>query len=109
MSIPEQVVRLCPEPSVRDCDGPLVSTGGLDESVLQDLPPQLLAEIQSTMPLCERVKMNKRKRSTVNDKPKYAEVDSEDDNEATDCVTECEYLDGRSCDLLGCLSCDGGV
>uniref|UniRef100_A0A8C9SUX1 Nipped-B protein n=1 Tax=Scleropages formosus TaxID=113540 RepID=A0A8C9SUX1_SCLFO len=37
------------------------------------------------MPLCERVKMNKRKRSTVNDKPKYAEVSSEDDSE---CVTE---------------------
>ena len=79
-----------------------MSAGGLDESVLQDLPPQLLAEIQSTMPLCERVKMNKRKRSTVNDKPKYAEVDSDDDNEAADCVTECEYLNGRapSCDLL---------
>uniref|UniRef100_A0A8C5BM74 Nipped-B protein n=1 Tax=Gadus morhua TaxID=8049 RepID=A0A8C5BM74_GADMO len=32
------------------------------------------------MPLCERVKVNKRKRSTVNERPKYAEVDSDDDN-----------------------------
>uniref|UniRef100_A0A8C8DNG4 Nipped-B protein n=1 Tax=Oryzias sinensis TaxID=183150 RepID=A0A8C8DNG4_9TELE len=34
------------------------------------------------MPLCERVKMNKRKRSTVNEKPKYAEVSSDDDLDA---------------------------
>uniref|UniRef100_A0A8C9VHZ2 Nipped-B protein n=1 Tax=Scleropages formosus TaxID=113540 RepID=A0A8C9VHZ2_SCLFO len=33
------------------------------------------------MPLCERVKMNKRKRSTVNDRPKYAEVSSEEDED----------------------------
>ncbi|XP_018609015.1 nipped-B-like protein isoform X2 [Scleropages formosus] len=59
--------------------------GDVDQSVLKELPPHLLAEIESTMPLCERVKMNKRKRSTVNDKPKYAEVSSEDDSE---CVTE---------------------
>uniref|UniRef100_A0A674MZ13 Nipped-B protein n=1 Tax=Takifugu rubripes TaxID=31033 RepID=A0A674MZ13_TAKRU len=31
------------------------------------------------MPLCERVKMNKRKRSTINEKPKYAEESSDDD------------------------------
>ncbi|XP_066507181.1 nipped-B-like protein B isoform X2 [Hoplias malabaricus] len=37
-------------------------------------------EIESTMPLCERVKMNKRKRSTANEKPKYAEVSSDDDS-----------------------------
>ena len=37
--------------------------------MLKELPPELLAEIESTMPLCERVKMNKRKRSTVNEKP----------------------------------------
>uniref|UniRef100_A0A672MA55 Nipped-B protein n=1 Tax=Sinocyclocheilus grahami TaxID=75366 RepID=A0A672MA55_SINGR len=32
------------------------------------------------MPLCERVKMNKRKRSTVNERPKYAEDSSEDED-----------------------------
>ncbi|XP_054629655.1 nipped-B-like protein A isoform X3 [Dunckerocampus dactyliophorus] len=52
---------------------------GMDPAVLKELPPELLAEIESTMPLCERVKMNKRKRSTVNEKPKYAEVSSDDD------------------------------
>ncbi|KAL3062854.1 hypothetical protein OYC64_002617 [Pagothenia borchgrevinki] len=57
-------------------------TGGMDQSVLRDLPPELLAEIESTMPLCERVKVNKRKRSTVNDKPKYAEVSSDDEFDA---------------------------
>ncbi|CAB1319299.1 unnamed protein product [Coregonus sp. 'balchen'] len=54
--------------------------GGLDQSVLNELPPELLAEMESTMPLCERVKMNKRKRSTVKEKPKYTEVDSDDDS-----------------------------
>uniref|UniRef100_A0A8C9ZED4 Nipped-B protein n=1 Tax=Sander lucioperca TaxID=283035 RepID=A0A8C9ZED4_SANLU len=34
------------------------------------------------MPLCERVKVNKRKRSTVNEKPKYAEVSSDEDFDA---------------------------
>lgn len=53
--------------------------GGMDPAVLKELPPELLAEIESTMPLCERVKMNKRKRSTINEKPKYAEVSSDDD------------------------------
>uniref|UniRef100_A0A6Q2XUS5 Nipped-B protein n=1 Tax=Esox lucius TaxID=8010 RepID=A0A6Q2XUS5_ESOLU len=56
------------------------TTCGLDQSVLKDLPPELLAEIESTMPLCERVKMNKRKRSTVKEKPKYAEMDSDSDD-----------------------------
>lgn len=56
--------------------------------MLKELPPHLIAEIESTMPLCERVKMNKRKRSTVNEKPKYAEVDSDDSDD--DSVTECE-------------------
>uniref|UniRef100_A0A8C2DWH3 Nipped-B protein n=1 Tax=Cyprinus carpio TaxID=7962 RepID=A0A8C2DWH3_CYPCA len=56
------------------------SNGGIDPSVLKDLPPELLAEIESTMPLCERVKMNKRKRSTVNERPKYAEDSSEDED-----------------------------
>ncbi|XP_041643065.1 nipped-B-like protein A isoform X2 [Cheilinus undulatus] len=55
---------------------------GMDPAVLNELPPELLAEIESTMPLCERVKMNKRKRSTVNEKPKYAEVSSDDDYDA---------------------------
>ncbi|XP_074851746.1 nipped-B-like protein isoform X3 [Carettochelys insculpta] len=54
--------------------------GSIDQSVLKELPPELLAEIESTMPLCERVKMNKRKRSTVNEKPKYAEISSDEDN-----------------------------
>ncbi|CAK6973831.1 nipped-B-like protein A [Scomber scombrus] len=55
------------------------SKSGMDPAVLKELPPELLAEIESTMPLCERVKMNKRKRSTVNEKPKYAEVSSDED------------------------------
>uniref|UniRef100_A0A3Q3G418 Nipped-B protein n=1 Tax=Labrus bergylta TaxID=56723 RepID=A0A3Q3G418_9LABR len=57
------------------------SKSGMDPAVLKELPPELLAEIESTMPLCERVKMNKRKRSTVNEKPKYAEVSSDDDRD----------------------------
>uniref|UniRef100_A0A3Q1ISS5 Nipped-B protein n=1 Tax=Anabas testudineus TaxID=64144 RepID=A0A3Q1ISS5_ANATE len=55
------------------------SKGGMDPAVLKELPPELLAEIESTMPLCERVKVNKRKRSTVNEKPKYAEVSSDEE------------------------------
>ncbi|XP_044229257.1 nipped-B-like protein A isoform X3 [Thunnus albacares] len=55
------------------------SKSGMDPAVLKELPPELLAEIESTMPLCERVKMNKRKRSTVNEKPRYAEVSSDED------------------------------
>ncbi|XP_075040342.1 nipped-B-like protein isoform X2 [Mixophyes fleayi] len=58
------------------------SKGGIDQSVLKELPPELVAEIESSMPLCERVKMNKRKRSTVNEKPKYTEVSSDDDHES---------------------------
>ncbi|XP_063996728.1 nipped-B-like protein isoform X4 [Pogoniulus pusillus] len=56
--------------------------GSIDQSVLKELPPELLAEIESTMPLCERVKMNKRKRSTVNENPKYAEISSDEDNDS---------------------------
>uniref|UniRef100_A0A3Q3KR17 Nipped-B protein n=1 Tax=Mastacembelus armatus TaxID=205130 RepID=A0A3Q3KR17_9TELE len=55
------------------------SKSGMDPAVLKELPPELLAEIESTMPLCERVKVNKRKRSTVNERPKYAEVSSDED------------------------------
>lgn len=62
----------------------------MDPAVLKELPPELLAEIESTMPLCERVKMNKRKRSTVNEKPKYAEVSSDEDFDANG---ECESTD----------------
>ncbi|TNN80636.1 Nipped-B-like protein A [Liparis tanakae] len=58
------------------------SKGGMDPEVLKELPPELLAEIESTMPLCERIKVNKRKRSTVNEKPKYAEVSSDEDYDA---------------------------
>lgn len=64
-------------------------SGGMDPAVLKELPPELLAEIESTMPLCERVKMNKRKRSTVNERPKYAEVSSDEDYDATG---ECESI-----------------
>ncbi|KAM4578136.1 nipped-B-like protein A isoform 4-T4 [Fundulus diaphanus] len=56
--------------------------GGMDPDVLKELPPELLEEIESTMPMYERVKMNKRKRSTVNEKPKYAEVSSDEDYDA---------------------------
>lgn len=65
-------------------------TGGIDQSVLKELPPDLLAEIESTMPLCERVKMNKRKRSTVKEKPNYAEISSDDGDNDSD--FECKYL-----------------
>ncbi|XP_029017241.1 nipped-B-like protein A isoform X1 [Betta splendens] len=58
------------------------SKSGMDPAVLKELPPELLAEIESTMPLCERVKVNKRKRSTVNEKPKYAEVSSDEEYDA---------------------------
>lgn len=58
--------------------------------MLKELPPELLAEIESTMPLCERVKMNKRKRSTVNEKPKYAEISSDEDNDSDEAF-ECKY------------------
>lgn len=61
----------------------------MDPAVLNELPPELLAEIESTMPLCERVKMNKRKRSTVNEKPKYAEVSSDDEFDPN---SECKYF-----------------
>lgn len=64
--------------------------GSIDQSVLKELPPELLAEIESTMPLCERVKMNKRKRSTVNEKPKYAEISSDEDNDSDEAF-ECKY------------------
>uniref|UniRef100_A0AAX7TFT8 Nipped-B protein n=1 Tax=Astatotilapia calliptera TaxID=8154 RepID=A0AAX7TFT8_ASTCA len=60
-----------------------LSSGKSGKTVLKELPPELLAEIESTMPLCERVKMNKRKRSTVNERPKYAEVSSDEDYDAT--------------------------
>ncbi|XP_027889333.1 nipped-B-like protein A isoform X1 [Xiphophorus couchianus] len=55
---------------------------GMDPEVLRELPPELLEEIESTMPMYERVKMNKRKRSTVNERPKYAEVSSDEDYDA---------------------------
>ncbi|XP_042192275.1 nipped-B-like protein isoform X2 [Callorhinchus milii] len=59
------------------------SKGGIDQSVLKELPPDLVAEIESTMPLCERVKMIKRKRSTVKEKPNYAEISSDEgDNDS---------------------------
>ncbi|XP_073400049.1 nipped-B-like protein isoform X1 [Dendrobates tinctorius] len=60
------------------------SKGSIDQSVLKELPPELVAEIESSMPICERVKMNKRKRSTVNEKPKYAEISSDEDKESED-------------------------
>ncbi|KAM3874275.1 nipped-B-like protein B [Diretmus argenteus] len=45
-------------------------------------PPHLLAEIDSTMPLYEKVKMNKRRHSAVTQKPKYAETDSDDSDDS---------------------------
>ncbi|XP_078531085.1 nipped-B-like protein isoform X3 [Lissotriton helveticus] len=56
--------------------------GGIDHAVLNELPPELVEEIESNMPLWERVKMNKRKRTTVNEKPKYAEISSDEDNDS---------------------------
>ncbi|KAI7793696.1 putative nipped-B-like protein B-like, partial [Triplophysa rosa] len=38
------------------------------------------SEMDSSLPLCERVKVNKRRRSANNDKPKYAEVSSNEDS-----------------------------
>ncbi|XP_069077311.1 nipped-B-like protein isoform X9 [Pleurodeles waltl] len=55
---------------------------GIDHAVLNELPPELVEEIESNMPLWERVKMNKRKRTTVNEKPKYAEISSDEDNDS---------------------------
>lgn len=69
----------------------------MDPAVLKELPPELLAEIESTMPLCERVKMNKRKRSTVNERPKYAEVSSDEDYDANG---ECESFNSVQTNFL---------
>ncbi|XP_060926910.1 nipped-B-like protein A isoform X2 [Limanda limanda] len=77
----QRIIRHSKSGKNRTSSGKSVKSG-MDPAVLKELPPELLAEIESTMPLCERVKMNKRKRSTVNEKPKYAEVDSEDDFDA---------------------------
>uniref|UniRef100_UPI00358E56D1 nipped-B-like protein isoform X3 n=1 Tax=Myxine glutinosa TaxID=7769 RepID=UPI00358E56D1 len=59
-----------------------------DRSILSELPPDLLAEIESTLPLCERVKINARKRSCTlsrspsragsHSRPSYAESSSPD-------------------------------
>uniref|UniRef100_A0A671LS03 Nipped-B protein n=1 Tax=Sinocyclocheilus anshuiensis TaxID=1608454 RepID=A0A671LS03_9TELE len=54
--------------------------GCFKDSVLTELPHHVLTEMDSRAPLCERVKMNKRRRSSTNDKPKYAEVSSDDDS-----------------------------
>uniref|UniRef100_A0A8C2Q6V1 Nipped-B protein n=1 Tax=Cyprinus carpio TaxID=7962 RepID=A0A8C2Q6V1_CYPCA len=54
--------------------------GKSPDSVLTELPHHVLTEMDSRMPLCERVKMNKRRRSSTNEKPKYAEVSSDDDS-----------------------------
>ncbi|XP_059830018.1 nipped-B-like protein isoform X2 [Hypanus sabinus] len=48
------------------------------------LPSKPSKEIESTMPLCERVKMNKRKRSTVKEKPNYAEISSDEGDNDSD-------------------------
>ncbi|XP_042621270.1 nipped-B-like protein B isoform X2 [Cyprinus carpio] len=45
-------------------------------------------KIDSRMPLCERVKMNKRRRSSTNEKPKYAEVSSDDDSSSVELPTK---------------------
>ncbi len=61
-----------------------LSVGGFNDSVLTELPHHVLAEMDSRMPLCERVKMNKRRRSSTNEKPKYAEVGSDDENSSVE-------------------------
>ncbi|XP_051539600.1 nipped-B-like protein B isoform X2 [Myxocyprinus asiaticus] len=43
-----------------------------------------LFEMDTSLPLCERVKVNKRRRSSTNDKPKYAEDSSEDDSDSVE-------------------------
>lgn len=58
--------------------------GGFGGSLLNDFP-NVLAEMDSSLPLCERVKVNKRRRSATNDKPKYAEVSSNEDNDSEAC------------------------
>uniref|UniRef100_A0A8C2HPH8 Nipped-B protein n=1 Tax=Cyprinus carpio TaxID=7962 RepID=A0A8C2HPH8_CYPCA len=45
-------------------------------------------KIDSRMPLCERVKKNKRRRSSTNEKPKYAEVSSDDDSSSVELPTK---------------------
>ena len=76
----------------------------MDPAVLKELPPELLAEIESTMPLCERVKVNKRKRSTVNEKPKYAEVSSDDDFDANgECESNYSVVSACLCTRFGRL------
>uniref|UniRef100_A0A672MRZ4 Nipped-B protein n=1 Tax=Sinocyclocheilus grahami TaxID=75366 RepID=A0A672MRZ4_SINGR len=58
--------------------------GKSPDSVLTELPHHVLTEMDSRAPLCERVKMNKRRRSSTNDKPKYAEVSSDDDSSSVE-------------------------
>uniref|UniRef100_A0A673NGD5 Nipped-B protein n=1 Tax=Sinocyclocheilus rhinocerous TaxID=307959 RepID=A0A673NGD5_9TELE len=58
--------------------------GCFKDSVLTELPHHVLTEMDSRAPLCERVKMNKRRRSSTNDKPKYAEVSSDDDSSSVE-------------------------
>lgn len=52
--------------------------------MLTELPHHVLTEMDSRMPLCERVKMNKRRRSSTNEKPKYAEASSDDDSSSVE-------------------------
>uniref|UniRef100_A0A8C1JGV1 Nipped-B protein n=1 Tax=Cyprinus carpio TaxID=7962 RepID=A0A8C1JGV1_CYPCA len=65
-----------------------LSVGGFKDSVLTELPHYVLTEMDSRMPLCERVKMNKRRRSSTNEKPKYAEVSSDDDSSSVELPTK---------------------
>uniref|UniRef100_A0A8C1Z477 Nipped-B protein n=1 Tax=Cyprinus carpio TaxID=7962 RepID=A0A8C1Z477_CYPCA len=65
-----------------------LSVGGFKDSVLTELPHHVLTEMDSRMPLCERVKMNKRRRSSTNEKPKYAEVSSDDDSSSVELPTK---------------------
>lgn len=59
--------------------------GGFGDSLLNDFPPYVPAEMDSSLPLCERVKVNKRRRSATNDKPKYAEVSSNENSDSEEC------------------------
>ncbi|XP_065116638.1 nipped-B-like protein B isoform X2 [Paramisgurnus dabryanus] len=64
------------------------------------------SELDPSLPLCERVKVNKRRRSSTNDKPKYADACSSEDSDSDDVAPkrskkdrdrtwECEERDRR--------------
>lgn len=58
--------------------------------MLKELFFEFLVEIEFIMLFCERVKMNKRKRSIVNEKLKYVEISLDEDNDSDEAF-ECKY------------------